>query len=75
MLCFDFILRRTCFLLLFTRQKKQLMMCLTHFQISRYFGTTKELTETEKLIQISKLLDFYRDGHQFNVDLTPTDIG
>jgi len=50
-------------------------MCLTYFQISRYFGISEELTEAEKLAQISKLLDFYHDGHQFDLALTTTDLG
>lgn len=52
-----------------------MMMYLTHFQISRYFGIHEMFSVNDKLTQISRLLDFYHDGHRFNSNLTLTDLG
>lgn len=59
----------------FFLQKKHMMMYLTHFQISRYFGINEMFSVNDKLTQISRLLDFYHDGHRFNTNLTSTDLG
>ncbi|XP_065205468.1 N-alpha-acetyltransferase 25, NatB auxiliary subunit [Planococcus citri] len=57
------------------KSKKQMMMYLTHFQIKRYFSTYRKLSVNDKMAEISKLLDFYYDGHRFNTNLTSTDLG
>lgn len=59
----------------FIFQKNHLFVYLTHFQLSRYFGIQKMFSVNDKLTQISRLLDFYHDGHRFNINLTSTDLG
>lgn len=52
-----------------------MMLYLTHFEMSRYSGIYEKFSVNDKLTQISRLLDFYHDGHRFNVDTIPTDLG
>ena len=56
-------------------QKKQMMMYLTHFQIRRFFCAYEKLSVDNKMTEISKLLDFYYNGHRFNTNLMSTDLG